>query len=161
MSRVSQLDELLNPAAVDLVEISHYTGVADPDTGSLYESYFMTLETLYNSISGLSGLESHNYNFDILPDRSVSQLLPAGTAVVAVNFYDGTGMIEVSCNIRIGTTLGGQDILADVPITPGDTKGQRISLCYSNTESVTVYIGISESSPGAFVHVCLETKKIY
>lgn len=158
MSRVSQLDELLNPAAVDLVEISHYTGVADPDTGSLYESYFMTLETLYNSIAGIV---SHNYNFDITTGCSDSQLLPAGTAIVGVNFYDDTGTIEDPINIRIGTTLNGEQILADVPITPGDTKGQRISLCYSNAEAVTVYIGISYESKGVPVKVCLETKKIY
>ena len=158
MSRISQLDELLNPAAVDLVEISHYTGVADPDTGSLYESYFMTLETLYNSIAGI---ESHNYNFDITTGSYDTQLLPAGTAIIGVNFYDETGTIEDPINIRIGTTLNGEQILADVPITPGDAKGQRLNLCYSNSEAVTVYIGISESGSGLPVHVCLETKKIY
>lgn len=104
---------------------------------------------------------SPNYNFDIMTGGSDSQILPAGTAIIGVNFYDETGTIEDPCNIRIGTTAGGQDILADIPITPGDTKGQRINLCYSNAEAFTVYIGISYESKGVPVKVCLETKKIY
>ncbi len=114
-----------------------------------------TIETLMRAIG------NSNYNFDIYTGGSDSQLLPAGTAIVGVNFYDETGTIEDPINIRIGTTLNGEQILADVPITPGDANGQRISLCYSNAEAVTVYIGISYESKGVPVKVCLETKKIY
>ena len=112
-------------------------------------------------LTWISAHISHNYNFDITTGCSDSQLLPAGTAIVGVNFYDDTGTIEDPINIRIGTTLNGEQILADVPITPGDANGQRISLCYSNAEAVTVYIGISYESKGVPVKVCLETKKIY
>ncbi len=114
-----------------------------------------TIETLMRAIG------NSNYNFDIHTGGSDSQLLPAGTAIVGVNFYDETGTIEDPINIRIGTTLNGEQILADVPITPGDTNGQRISLCYSNADVVTVYVGISYESKGVPVKVCLETKKIY
>ena len=105
---------------------------------------------------------SPNYNFDIYTGGSESQLLPAGTAIVGVNFYDSTGTIEEPINIRIGTSFMGQDILADVQMTPGDTKGQRINLCYSNAEAVTIYIVLSENVKSPLpVGVCLETKKIY
>ena len=114
-----------------------------------------TIETLMRAIG------NSNYNFDIYTGGSDSQLLPAGTAIVGVNFYDSTGMIEEPINIRIGTSIGEQDILADVPITPGDDKGQRVNLCYSNTRAVTVYIGVSAESKNLSVGVCLETKKIY
>ena len=115
-----------------------------------------TIETLMRAIG------NSNYNFDIYTGGSESQLLPAGTAIVGVNFYDSTGTIEEPINIRIGTSFMGQDILADVQMTPGDTKGQRINLCYSNAEAVTIYIVLSENEKSPLpVGVCLETKKIY
>lgn len=48
--RVSELDEQLNPVDTDIVEVSNYTGVADPETGSLYQSLFLSLLNLYTYI---------------------------------------------------------------------------------------------------------------
>ena len=48
--RLSELTEQTNPVDTDLVEVSNYTGVADPETGSLYQSLRLTLLNLYTYI---------------------------------------------------------------------------------------------------------------
>ena len=84
-------------------------------------------------------------------------------AIVGVNVCDSGigGLPDANFKIKIGTTVGGNDIVDELIIEPSDTNGYRVSLSYSTASTKRIYVTEYGGSSNGLAAVCLEIKKIY
>ena len=114
------ITEQTNPVGTDRIYLINYTGVADPDTGSLWQSLYITLTGIYNYILSLGKstgnfqtITSHTFNIiDVSYDYTAARYemiedviikgLPTGKTVEILGFvydsvtglYNGVNLID-------------------------------------------------------------------
>jgi len=120
--RLSELTEQTNPVDTDLVEVSNYTGVADPETGSLYQSLRLTLLTLYtyilNKLKALGAantITSHTFDhLDITYEYTASQYEFVETIILKSIASGETATIDYySLNLATGSYEANSIVMED------------------------------------------------